>query len=145
MLKAEYERRMMSAGSAGPGPGSLRSSSQGAIGKETLDPKSWGALAIGSTPYGHCVDRTGMYVVRPLSGSAMQLRSSRVPMDHYDYPVGNAAAAAEVPPGKRVVQGPEQRRGRQDLFDVVQHTCHAKPPGYTGGRSGENEILATRA
>ncbi|GFR42018.1 hypothetical protein Agub_g2834 [Astrephomene gubernaculifera] len=54
-------------------------------------------------------------------------------MDHYTYPRGNEAAAAEVGPGKRRVPGPEERRGRTDLFDVVHHTCHLKPQEYTGG------------
>lgn len=27
----------------------------------------------------------------------------------------------------------EMRRGRDNLYDVVQHTCHLKPSSYTGG------------
>ncbi len=61
-----------------------------------------------------------------------QLCVSRVVMDHYDFPRTNDAAAAEVGPGKRMVPGPEQRRGRADLFDVVHHTCHMKPESHTG-------------
>ena len=61
-----------------------------------------------------------------------QLRASRIPLDHYNYPVGNEHAAAEMPKGKLIVPGPEQLRGRKDLFDVVQHTCHLNP-GTTGG------------
>ncbi|KAG2454761.1 hypothetical protein HYH02_000596 [Chlamydomonas schloesseri] len=144
VLKGEYERRLMTGdrgsagasptgrgGAAGPAPGA--GSIYGPLGKETLGTQHWGELAVKATPYGHCTDGQGGYVARPLSGSAVALRASRVPMDHYGYPVGNAAAAAEVPPGKRIVPGPEQRRGRQDLFDVVQHTVHLKPQGYTGG------------
>lgn len=50
----------------------------------------------------------------------------------------HAHTHARLPPltctcaqGKGIVPGPET--GRPDLFDVVQHTCHAKPPGFTGG------------
>ncbi|KAG2495250.1 hypothetical protein HYH03_006523 [Edaphochlamys debaryana] len=140
LTKAEVERQLMSSsgallgGTAGSLAATRRSASAGTqIGKDMLDTRQWGELAIGATPFGHCTDGTGAYVVRPLSGSAVQLRASRVPMDHYTYPRGNAAAAAEAPPGKRIVPGPEQRRGRQDLFDVVHHTCHMKPTAYTGG------------
>lgn len=37
--------------------------------------------------------------------------------------------------GRRVVQGPELRRGRRNLYDVVHHTCVEglqKNPGFTG-------------
>lgn len=36
------------------------------------------------------------------------------------------ACAAPCPPA-------EKRRGRDNLYDVVQHTCNLKPSGYTGG------------
>ncbi len=35
--------------------------------KSTLDNKVWGELLIKSTPYGHCMDKTGNYIVRPTS------------------------------------------------------------------------------
>ncbi|KXZ46813.1 hypothetical protein GPECTOR_40g547 [Gonium pectorale] len=146
MLKGERERQlMMSSGTllaSGSGRGGLGSSGRSAsagpqgagpgLGKETLDTRAWGELAVTATPYGHCNDGMGAYIVRPLSGSAVRT-NSRVPMDHYDFPRGNEAAAAETTPGKRLVPGPEQRRGRADLFDVVHHTCNLKPEGYTGG------------
>ncbi|GLC37450.1 hypothetical protein PLESTB_001584500 [Pleodorina starrii] len=145
VLKGEYEKRMMSGGSFGRRSGSLpRSASAGSQvgggggsgggagpGRETLDTRMWGELAVTATPFGHCNDGMGAYVVRPNSGNL--LCSSRVVMDHYEYPRTNEAAAAEVGPGKRRVPGPEQRRGRADLFDVVHHTCHMKPEGFTGG------------
>lgn len=72
--------------------------------------QSWGTLAIGATPYGHCVDSTGAYITRPQSSSVAEARRSRIPMDHYDYAVGNAAASAEVKAvhgkGKGIPPGP---------------------------------------
>ncbi|EFJ48794.1 hypothetical protein VOLCADRAFT_90643 [Volvox carteri f. nagariensis] len=154
VLKREYEQRlMMSGGSFGTGRRSSssqpRSASAGSqvgggswLGKETLDTRRWGELAVGATPFGHCNDGMGAYVVRPNSsnpcfldvfGICSVMCVSRVVMDHYDYPRTNDAAAAEVPPGKRILPGPEQLRGRKDLFDVVHHTCHLKPENYTGG------------
>jgi len=56
MLKPMYERRLMGDNSP-PLP----------LGKETLDNKLWSELLITSTPYGHCMDKTGNYTVRPLS------------------------------------------------------------------------------
>ncbi|GIL77206.1 hypothetical protein Vretimale_3116 [Volvox reticuliferus] len=143
VLKGEYEQRMMSGGSFGASrrsnsqPRSASAGSQGGSvsgawpGKETLDMRQWGELAVTATPFGHCNDGMGAYVVRPNTSNPMCV--SRVVMDHYDFPRTNDAAAAEVPPGKRILPGPEQLRGRADLFDVVQHTCHLKPEGYTGG------------
>ena len=57
MLKGEYERQLM---------GTTTEPVQ--LGKTMLSPQSWGAQAITATPYGHCVDKSGMYIVRPLSG-----------------------------------------------------------------------------
>ena len=56
VLKPMYERRLM--GNLTP-PGEL--------GKHTLDTKMWSELLITSTPYGHCVDKSGNYVVMPMS------------------------------------------------------------------------------
>ncbi len=36
------------------------------LGKVTLDAKQWDDLHIHSTPYGHCMDKTGMYLVQQL-------------------------------------------------------------------------------
>ncbi len=67
MLKGEYERQLMGAASPEPVP----------LGKAMLSPESWGAQAISATPYGHCVDKTGMYVVRPLSGRSAAVSWAR--------------------------------------------------------------------
>ena len=56
MLKPMYERQLM--GDFTP-PGEL--------GKNTLDTKLWSKLLISSTPYGHCMDASGNYIVRPTS------------------------------------------------------------------------------
>ena len=61
VLKPIYERRLMG-GSVDSLLGLGRSG-----GKFTLDTQAWGAQAIQATPYGHCVDSTGGYVVRPQS------------------------------------------------------------------------------
>jgi len=122
MLKPLYERQLMG---ALPDPTPL--------GKSTLDPKAWSDLIIHATPYGHCVDRTGDYIVRPLSGSVLDGRRSRVPMDHYNYPRDNAAAQQEMGRvGKGTVPAPGMQGGRKDLFDVMQQTCQQNP-GITGG------------
>ena len=61
VLKPVYERRLM-----GGSVDSLLSLGRTG-GKYTLDTQMWGGQAIHSTPYGHCVDSTGGYVVRPQS------------------------------------------------------------------------------
>jgi hypothetical protein len=38
------------------------------LGKVTLSTSMWDDLHIHATPYGHCMDRSGQYVVRPMSG-----------------------------------------------------------------------------
>lgn len=111
MLKPQLERTLMGF-TQSPTP----------LGKATLDASMWDDLHIHATPYGHCVDKTGQYIVRPMSGASMALRKSHIPMDHYTYPRGNEYAAAEMPKGKAVPPGPEMIRGRKDLFDVMQNT-----------------------
>ncbi len=39
----------------------------GELGKNTLDTQLWSKLLISSTPYGHCMDASGNYIVRPTS------------------------------------------------------------------------------
>ncbi len=58
VLKPMYERQLM--GESLPGGGTT---------KPMLDTKVWGSLLIKATPYGHCMDETGNYVVRPTSGT----------------------------------------------------------------------------
>lgn len=103
-----------------------------AASKSALDIKMWDDLHIHSTPYGHCVDKDGNYIVRPQSVGAQRLRKSTIPLDHYNVPTGKEVVDAEAPPGKRSVPGPEVRRGRKNLFDVLQQTGGANPE-FTGG------------
>lgn len=81
VLKPMYERAMMG-GSVDSLP----------LGKHTLDNKDWGQLRIKATPYGHCTDGTGAYVVRPQSSGTVATRRSRIPSDHYGEPVVRAWA-----------------------------------------------------
>lgn len=100
--------------------------------KSSLDIKMWDNLHIHATPYGHCVDKDGNYIVRPMSQGAQRLRASHIPLDHYNVATGREVVDAELPAGKKSVPGPEMRRGRQNLFDVMQNACGQRPD-FTGG------------
>ncbi|MEW5298307.1 MAG: hypothetical protein WDW36_001447 [Sanguina aurantia] len=122
MLKPQHERTLMGLSS----PADTQP-----LGKSTLDVRSWGGLHIVATPHGHCVDKTGNYIIRPLSATAALARQSRIPMDHYTFPTGYEAVAAELPRGKGIPPSPEDKRGT-NLFDIMQNTCNARPD-VTGG------------
>ncbi|KAL6759315.1 hypothetical protein V8C86DRAFT_2577846 [Haematococcus lacustris] len=104
------------------------------LGKATLDNQMWDALHIHATPYGHCVNSEGQYVIRPASSKVVAMRQSHVPMDHYTYPnYDNQAALAEAgKSGKHPVPGASQ--GRSGMTQILQATCQQHPE-VTGGDS----------
>lgn len=55
-----YERQLMG-----------QSAPSGDLSRAMLDTKHWGSLLIKATPYGHCMDETGNYVVRPASSRCL--------------------------------------------------------------------------
>lgn len=110
-------------------------------GKDTLDTRTWGEHQITSTPYGHCIDKSGNYIIRPLSAKLVAQRKSHIVMDHYGYPnKDNAVADAEQgkrgkgsvpPPG---AAGAAMTRG---LFSLVQqHHLHSKSAPNSPGDGG---------
>uniref|UniRef100_A0A7S3VPQ4 Uncharacterized protein n=2 Tax=Dunaliella tertiolecta TaxID=3047 RepID=A0A7S3VPQ4_DUNTE len=104
----------------------LSAGTSGQLARDTFDTKMWSEQNVHSTPYGHCVDKTGAYVVHPLSQSVLEQRRSKLVMDHYNYPNrDNAAAAAELglKSGKGMPPGP----GAPDTRDVLTHQCHLHP------------------
>uniref|UniRef100_A0A7R9V1T4 Uncharacterized protein n=1 Tax=Chlamydomonas euryale TaxID=1486919 RepID=A0A7R9V1T4_9CHLO len=119
LLKTEREKALMAA------PGQDASSP---LGKATLDVRVWDDMHIKATPYGHCVDETGAYVPRALPESVVNVRRSRVPMDHYDYPNrDNGAAKLEAGrPGKSTA-APVPGAGPNGIFGVLQQTGAGAP------------------
>jgi hypothetical protein len=135
---------------------------EGPLGKQTLDNKQWGALAIKATPYGHCVDETGAYIIAATPEQSAKARASRVgaAMDHYDFPnfdngIAKGEAGRQGKSTKAVVAG----AGPNGLFGVVQQTGvgapadawidakgKATPPGpeETRGRKGLADTLQQR-
>lgn len=124
LLKPMYEQQLMEklcGNSPSSSPRHLK-----ALGKDTLDIKSWGELKIAATPYGHAMDKEGNYIVTPLSDSVVAARKSHIVMDHYGYPnkdneladkeMGKRGKGSVAPPG---ATGEAMSRG---LFSLMQQT-----------------------
>ncbi|KAF5829034.1 hypothetical protein DUNSADRAFT_16653 [Dunaliella salina] len=104
----------------------LSAGSSGSLGKDTFDTKMWNEQNVRSTPYGHCVDKTGAYVLHPVSQSVLEERKSKLVMDHYNYPnKDNAAAAEEL--GLKSGKGMPPRPGAPENIDVLTNQCHLRP------------------
>lgn len=120
----------------------------GSLGKQTLDARSWGELAIASTPYGHCMDKTGNYIIRPTSARVNEARKSKVHMDHYGYPnKDNAVVEQELGRLGKGMAPPPGAAGRavsRGLTDIMQQTARSAPssPAVNKGSSGDRWLDA---
>ncbi|KAG1661856.1 hypothetical protein FOA52_011623 [Chlamydomonas sp. UWO 241] len=149
VLKTQREKALMDPGYK-----------EGPVGKQTLDNTLWGALQIKATPYGHCVDETGNYIVQATPEAAAKARASRVQMDHYNYPNRDNGIAKDEAgrPGKST-KAAIAGAGPNGIFGVIQQTgigapadtwCDAKgkatPPGpeVTRGRRDLTDTIQQR-
>eukprot|EP00798_Chlamydomonas_sp_ICE-L_P023151 gene23151-30356_t len=141
VLKPYYEAQMVSNSN-----GSLVPSMGKTTTKDTLDVLCWDTGKIEATPYGHCVDSTGEYIVKPVSLSTTKGRSSRIPMDHYNFPMDPAVAQEEMGPiGKAAGESSSSHAvgGAQPSLVSLAETDGAQP-SLASGNTGRDRWLEHR-
>ncbi|GMH32808.1 hypothetical protein BSKO_00642 [Bryopsis sp. KO-2023] len=91
-------------------------------GKVTFSTTMWDKVE--ATPYGHCMDTNGNYVLKPASEAERVNRKSNIHIDHYDVHKGRDVMMAECPKGRGPAEGLDTKRLRrgESMFDVVQQS-----------------------
>lgn len=120
LLKTQAEKALLMTTSS---PVSSTSSSgrhtpgSGTLAKATVRPmlevQEWGEERINATPYGHCIDKTGNYIVRAADHKGVEQTASHWVVDDY----GQATAHELYKPSKRVIQ----HSTKDNMFDLLQH------------------------
>eukprot|EP00879_Flechtneria_rotunda_P019535 GHRR01020522.1.p1 GENE.GHRR01020522.1~~GHRR01020522.1.p1 ORF type:complete len:257 (+),score=68.63 GHRR01020522.1:2128-2898(+) len=111
LASAAQPRYCNSASSSSAGSGSNRLAR--AIVRQTLETQRWAAGQINATPYGHCIDETGSYAVKPPSAQDLANKASHLYMDDFSRP----PAPDVYRPGKHVA--PHADKGTA-FFDIMQ-------------------------